>query len=130
MHISLLAILTIITIHFIGDFVLQTRWQAINKSKDNWALTQHVSTYTLCWIVPMTALFYLEPFNLGGAIVLSLLFTWITFVTHWVIDYFTSRLNAKLWAKGDMYNFFVGIGGDQLLHFAQLFTTFCILKNI
>lgn len=130
MNISLLAIFVIIITHFIGDFVLQTHWQAINKSKDNNALTQHVSIYAMCYLVPMWMLFYMEPFNFWGAVVLSLLFAWITFVSHWVTDYFTSRLNAKLWAKGNIHNFFVSIGFDQLLHFTQLITTFCILKNI
>jgi len=130
MQISLLAILIIITIHFIGDFVLQSHWQAINKSKDNEALTQHASTYALCWIGPMTALFYIDHFTLSGSFLLSLAFTTITFLAHWITDYFTSRLNSKLWAKGNMHNFFVAIGGDQLLHYFQLFATFCLLKNI
>jgi hypothetical protein len=82
MNISLLAIFVILTTHFIADFVCQTHWQAINKSKDNNALTQHVGTYAICWIIPMAVLFYMEPFNFGGAIFLALLFSWITFVSH------------------------------------------------
>ncbi len=138
MQVSLLAVFTIIVIHFIGDFVCQSHWQAVKKSTDNEALSQHVLTYSICWLIPMAALFYCEPYNLFGAIALSIAFSFVTYVTHWITDYFTSRLNSKLWAKEACkepelrrpHNFFVAIGFDQALHFIQLFTTFCILKTI
>ena len=138
MNISLLAIFIILTPHFIADFVCQTHWQAINKSKDNNALTQHVSIYAMCYLVPMWVLFYREPFNFWGAVFLAFLFSWITFVSHWVTDFFTSRLNTKLWAKEACkpledrrpHNFFVAIGFDAVLHYIQLFSTFYLLKSI
>jgi hypothetical protein len=57
-----------------------------------------------------------------------LLFPIITFIAHTITDYFTSRLNAKLWAKGNVHNFFVSIGFDQYLHYLQLFITYSLLK--
>jgi len=56
-------------------------------------------------------------------------FVLITFVAHTITDYFTSRLNAKLWAKGDVHNFFVSVGFDQVLHYVQLFVTYQLLFN-
>ncbi len=77
-----------------------------------------------------------------------LYFMVITFIAHTVIDYFTSRLNSKLWARAEywrkrtetdspgypelqgrfVHRFFVSIGFDQLLHFIQLLLTYWILR--
>lgn len=51
----------------------------------------------------------------------------ITFITHWITDYNTSRWTSKLWAKGDVHNFFVVVGGDQLIHYLTLLITYKIL---
>jgi hypothetical protein len=126
-------VLSIIFIHWIADFVLQTHEQAINKSKDNWFLTKHVWSYTIFWFVPLGIISILHN-HFGMNLVPgfenhpeALWFFPITFVSHWITDYFTSRLNAKLWAKGDVHNFFVSVGFDQVLHYIQLFGTLYIL---
>lgn len=123
-------ILIILFIHFLGDFVFQTQWQAENKSKSNLALLYHVSTYTACWFTPMLFLFYNNGFNLIGAICLSFVFCVISFICHFITDYFTSRLNSRLWADKRIHDFFVSIGWDQTMHFIQLFLTYILLKNI
>lgn len=130
MTLNLIEIFTIIFIHWVADFVFQTHWQATNKSKNNIALTYHVGTYSLTWLIPIAILFYIGPFNLLGGILFSIMFTCITFICHWITDYYTSRLNSKLWAKGDVHNFFVSVGADQCLHYVQLFLTYYTLKNI
>ena len=81
------------------------------------------------------------------------IFAGITFICHTITDYFTSRLNSKLWAKATywgsdemkrlypidcpenkhgkyVHNFFVSIGFDQVLHYIQLFLTYSLLKNL
>ena len=121
---SLSVIFSIIFIHWFSDFVLQTHWQATNKSKDNKALTMHVFSYSAVWF--LTANVY--SIITGNYLVLAL-FTPITFICHWITDYFTSRLNSKLWAKGDIHNFFVSVGFDQVLHYLQLFLTFYFLTK-
>jgi hypothetical protein len=120
---SLTIIFGIILSHWFADFVLQTHWQASNKSKDNMALTSHVFTYSSVWAM-LSLIFY---FINGGIDIF--LFAPITFVCHWVTDYFTSRLNSKLWAKGDVHNFFVSVGFDQALHYVQLFLTYYLLTT-
>ncbi len=98
MDISIPIVLTILTIHFFADFVSQSHWMAINKSKSNRALLCHVTVYTFCLIT----------------------FPWKFWVfnglAHFVTDYFTSRINAHLWAKNRVHDFFVGVGFDQLVH--------------
>lgn len=122
--INLWVVFGIIFIHWVADFVLQTHWQATNKSKDNNALTQHVMTYTGLWS------FVCIGYGLvTGNFLVMFLFPIITFICHWVTDYFTSRLNSKLWAKGDIHNFFVSVGFDQVLHYAQLFLTYYLLTR-
>jgi len=121
---SLMVIFSIIFIHWVADFVLQTHWQATNKSKDNKALTMHVLSYSTVWF--LTANVY--SIITGNYLVLAL-FAPIKFVSHWITDYFTSRLNSRLWAKGDVHNFFVSVGFDQVLHYLQLFITFYLLTK-
>lgn len=72
----------------------------------------------------------------------------ITFICHTITDYFTSRLNSKLLPpiksvfiennttemlaypkNSSWHNFFIGVGGDQILHYIQLFLTYYYLKN-
>lgn len=107
--IELSTIILILCLHFVADFILQSSWMAQNKSKSNFALFTHVSTYSL-------------PFMLIG-----FKYAIINASLHFVIDYFTSRATSKLWAKGEVHWFFVVIGLDQTLHFICLFSTYAFL---
>lgn len=104
--------LALLAVHWVADFVLQTHWQASNKSKNNEALARHVGVYTL-------VLFFATPFIFPGTIWIAKL--WLAFVflngaLHFGTDYFTSRWTSKLYAKEDWHNFFVVVGIDQLIH--------------
>lgn len=88
--------------HFIGDFVLQDDYMALNKSRNNWVLAGHCSIYTLCF------------FCFGGYFMLC------NFAIHFCVDFVTSRINARLYEAGERHWFFVAIGADQLLHFWTL----------
>lgn len=102
--------LALLFVHWIADFVLQTDWQAKNKSSDNVALGKHVATYTICLGLAVPIIFH--PANP----VACLAFIALNGVMHFATDYYTSRLNSWLWAKGDVHNFFVAVGFDQLIH--------------
>ena len=126
---NLIVIFVILITHWFSDFVLQTDKQAKGKSK-NWGdLLGHTSTYSVVWVFASCLLFgYTNKAQTTEWYVInSLLFAGITFVCHTITDYFTSRLNSKLWAKGDVHNFFVSIGFDQVLHYVQLFLTYQLL---
>lgn len=98
----------LLLVHWFADFVLQTHWQAQNKSKRNDALARHVFVYTgvlACWTV--------------GAFGPSISWLWFVMVNgllHFCTDYCTSRWSSRLYAKQDWHNFFVVIGLDQLIH--------------
>lgn len=147
---SISLILLIISFHWIADFVLQTEWQATNKSKNIKALIAHTTTYSTFWL-PVSLIFFDFSF------LNSLAFVGITFLFHTATDYLTSKLNTRLVTeirkeqieafqkgllecspqenflnsigKGKWHNFFVSVGFDQVLHYAQLFLTYYLLKS-
>lgn len=122
MTISLLTAIHLLFAHWVADFLCQTHYMSINKSKSNSVLLLHTGVYA----VVMT---FLCVFVLEASIKGLLIFGGITFIAHTITDYFTSRLNSKLWAEGNVHWFFVSIGFDQFLHFLQLFITFYYILN-
>ncbi len=125
--ISIWIILWIILVHWVADFVFQTHEQSINKSKSWKYLIEHTLTYSTIWYV-LSMLLWPAGHIMSWYVLNSIYFTSITFVCHTITDYFTSRLNSKLWIKGDTHNFFVSIGFDQVLHYIQLFLTYLLLR--
>lgn len=123
---------SLLLVHFVGDFLLQSNWMAINKSKKLEALTIHCLIYAACF------------FYWGWQ------FALLTFWLHFITDFFTSRLTTKLWfielekptseLRYSLYDdefiakvgttrhwFFVAIGFDQLLHALSLGLTWHML---
>lgn len=119
------------TLHFVGDFVLQSDWMAQNKSKRWDALAFHCAVYSACFI----------GFGLA--------FSAALFVLHFITDAITSRMTSRLWffrredgiweqasftmpkhgrtlvnpwtpIERHRHWFFVVIGLDQWLHFVQI----------
>ena len=145
--ISLQVIFAIIVCHWLADFVFQTDKMAKGKSEKWEDLLNHTFVYSI--IIGFSSCFFLSPYKYG--VLEPSLFMIITFVCHTITDYFTSRFNSKLYAKVEKYraleaanltypsdyykkkeglaihNFFVAIGADQLLHYAQLFLTYYFL---
>jgi hypothetical protein len=101
--------LILIWIHFIADFVLQNDKMALNKSKSNLWLGIHSIVYIL-------------PFFWCGWI-----FMVINGLSHFIIDYVTSRGTTKLFIAGKRHWFFVLIGFDQALHLSILILTYKFL---
>lgn len=127
----------IICVHYVADFIFQAEEWANNKSKNNMALLNHVSTYSTFWAFASCLLF---GFNFPGHTMEwyfshSMGFAMITFILHFITDYITSRIVSKRFA--DKYygspipNFgaFSIIGFDQVLHYGQLFLTYYLLTK-
>lgn len=117
MEIKLTIVVAILFIHWVADFLCQTDWMAQNKSKDNVALLAHVGIYSFIWFIPM---FFMCPGHRFAASE----FVAITMICHYITDYFTSRLNSKLWEEKKVHWFFVSVGFDQFLHYLQLLLTY------
>ena len=121
----LVSVFALLLTHWVADFVLQNNWMALNKSKDSFALTIHCGIYTLIMsfvFILINAIVFEVPF---GFFVVGQL-TWALFFSHFLTDYFTSRLNAYLWRTEQRHWFFVSIGFDQLIHFGVLL---CLLAS-
>lgn len=107
------AFIMLMFIHWIGDFVYQTDEMAKGKSTPMVWLFKHCFMYTVILMIgtinPMFAIF-------NG-------------MAHFVVDYFTSKLNSWLWNKGDVHNFFCCIGLDQLIHLTILFVSYIMFVN-
>lgn len=126
---DLFEIIVIIVIHWFADFVLQTDKQAKGKSKEFKWLIKHTLTYSFVFygIFCFYSIYYVLDLNI---LLLGTKFFFITFIAHTITDYFTSRINAKLWDKGKVHEFFVSVGFDQVLHYIQLFATYYwLFKN-
>ena len=106
---DLAVVFKLIIVHWIADFWLQTDKMAMNKSSSNKWLLTHVAVYTI-------------PFLYFGW-----LFAFINGATHFVVDYFTSRINKRLWDDKKVHYFFVGVGFDQAIHMLILMYTASIL---
>jgi hypothetical protein len=126
----------LLAVHFVADFLFQSDWMALNKSKRWDALAIHAGVYTACFFwcpQPATFLF-------------------VTFWSHFLADAVTSRITSRLWffkredgiwaqaeytipkhgrtivnpwtpIEGTRHWFFVVIGFDQLIHFVTLALT-------
>jgi Protein of unknown function (DUF3307) len=109
--------LALLAVHWLADFVLQTHWQASNKSKRLDALARHVMVYTAVLAGASVVLF-----GVDGAP-----FAAVNGVLHFVTDFGTSRWTARLYAKQDWHNFFVVVGFDQLIHQTTLAATMWLM---
>jgi hypothetical protein len=134
----MMTLLYLAMIHFVGDFLLQNNWMALNKSKKLEALTVHCLIYSACFLF------------LGWRFAIT------TFWLHFITDFFTSRITSKFWFMpeaplttkllhknfgdnisssyvvvdvdwGKRHWFFVMIGADQLIHLACLVYTWQLL---
>ena len=107
--ISLTTIISLLAIHFIMDFLFQNDYMAINKSKKNEVLFIHCLIYS------------------AGFIYYGVWFVIITLITHFIIDYITSRINTKLY-NNYRHWFFCCIGFDQFIHVSLLMVIYNVLN--
>lgn len=111
-------IFILLPFHWFGDFIIQSDDEAKNKSTSIKSLLFHTSKYSLIMFICGLLLFSFK---------IALIFGLIQFITHTVIDYFTSKINSKLWKAGKVHNFFVSTGFDQCLHYIIMFGSLWIL---
>lgn len=107
-------LIALLVFHWFGDFILQTRWMANNKSKRLDALALHVAVYT--------AVMFLGFIMIGGGSA-AVPFAIVTGGLHFATDFVTSKCTAALYRAKREHDFFAVIGFDQFLHQAALAVT-------
>jgi hypothetical protein len=130
-------LILILFIHFVADFIFQTRTMGRKKSTNIYWLTTHVLAYSIATIMGWSLFLGFENFGIK-----TLLYIFVaTFITHWITDYFTSKLSGYCYLKslehkesrkGDFWEwFFWGvIGFDQFIHGLTLVLTYKYLTII
>lgn len=114
-------ILLILLIHFLGDFALQTHGQASRKSTEVGPLAEHVTTYSMVWLI--------AAYGMLGNWKEAFIFAGVTWLAHYCTDWMTSRIGKIYWDRQDLHNGFVVVGFDQILHYIQLFLTYIWLHD-
>ena len=99
-------VVTLLAIHTLADFFLQTDWMAVNKSKNSDALLAHTAIYSAAFLY------------------FGLAFVLVTWASHTVTDAITSRISSYFWRKEQRHWFFCTIGVDQFIHATTLLLTY------
>lgn len=110
--ISVWAVTIMLFGHWLADFVFQPDWMSKAKSKNWYTLYQHTERIYLGSLLAGLTVFWV----FGGSLIGVVYWALINAAAHFGIDAVTSRITGKLYAKGDVHNFFVVIGFDQFLH--------------
>lgn len=116
--INITVLLALVWSHFVGDFILQSSYLALNKSKSNKVLLQHVLWYAIPLLV------------LAMYFSVSIYWVLLNVVLHFMTDYVTSRITGHLWQKEEYHWYFVTIGADQAIHLTCLITSYYYLGRV
>lgn len=129
-------IVALMTIHWLADFVLQSRWMAVNKGSSLKALLLHVTVYTLVlgfgvfllafWIIGGAT----SPGVIEGSVRFAVVYALLNGILHGVVDFITSKMSSALYKSQDYYEFWVVIGFDQLLHTSILVLSYFWLLSV
>ena len=103
--IQIVVLIAIVWIHFVADFILQSNYVAINKSKYIGQLFKHAVIYSI-------------PF-----LILGVKYALINGALHFIVDFFTSSMTTYFYARDRRHAFFVTIGCDQAIHMTCLIIT-------
>lgn len=113
-------------IHWIGDYVLQTREQGDGKSSSNSLLLEHTVTYSV--FLGLGVFLMVVVFNMSISIESIMMYATTNFLLHTITDWFTSRATKTLWAVGEEWATFAVMGFDQFIHMTCLVASYGILK--
>lgn len=84
--IGLASVILFLLCHFVGDYILQSDWMAMNKNKSTLHCLVHCLLYTSCFLL--------------------LTFSWkallFIFVTHFIVDRFPIIVKRLIWFKNHL----------------------------
>ena len=115
--------------HILGDIVLQTKQQEIDKHINFRHLLEHVLIYSVTMVIPLLLNDFLHIFsyqlNVGEHFKGITLFFSIMFISHLIIDYFFSKIIEK--NSNNSKKFLISVQVDQLIHYLVLYSTLFFL---
>jgi len=106
-------IVLIILLHFVADFLCQTRSMALGKCTSNMELLKHIAAYSSIFLIAS----FLTP-------AFGLMFVLVNSIGHAITDWFSSRIGKWFHKQGQMYWFFATLGLDQTVHLLTLILTY------
>jgi len=106
-------IVLIILLHFVADFLCQTREMGLGKCSSNIILVKHIAAYSMVFLVASL----LTP-------AFGLVFVVVNGLAHAVTDWFSSRIGKWFHNQNQMYWFFATLGLDQTVHMLTLVLTY------
>lgn len=118
---SIHLILIMIIGHWLSDFIFQTTGDIFKKGNKN-ILTIHSIEYSalmsfIVWVcVAIGIIDTLKWYYIIGFFI-------TTFITHYIVDYFTSKLSNIYWNESRRFEYFSTIITDQILHLLIIFLT-------
>lgn len=120
----IITLVLLLLVHYIADFLCQTRTMANNKSSSIKWLSLHVLTYGIVlsiftFIYGLQGLYFLDK---GYEVFWT--FIGVNVVLHWITDFTTSKFTTHFYKKENWFAFFCIVGLDQLLHTVSLLLTF------
>ena len=119
----MVTIAVIVVGHYIADFLMQSTWQATNKSHNIYALSQHIYVYSLTLLLTILPLVLLLPIGLSQL----LSYVVLNGALHFATDFVSSKLSNKAFKEGNIPRFWAIIGADQMVHNLCLLLTLPIL---
>lgn len=84
-------------VHILGDYVLQSDYMAMNKSKRSWPCLVHVFIYTACFLLLTTS--WKALLVIGGV--------------HFILDRWHTPLKRLIWLKNHLGPGFKGVPFDK-----------------
>lgn len=123
-----LDLIIILFIHFVADFLFQSREMGIKKSRNIYWLITHIYIYSI-----ITFIGWVLYFDLNFKMMFELIS--LTVFSHFLTDYITSKLSSRFYLKSKKskslkeskyfeWLFWSIIGFDQLIHAITLILTF------
>ena len=106
-------IVLIILLHFVADFLCQTREMGLGKNSSNTILVKHIAAYSSVFLIAS----FLTP-------AFGLMFVFVNAFAHTVTDWFSSRIGKWFHNQNQMYWFFATLGLDQTIHILTLILSY------
>jgi uncharacterized membrane protein len=122
-----ITLIVILWLNYLTDYLFQTKKMSENKHHSILWLLAHIGVFTLSFGI----LVFIWNFMFNSFTPLNLFhLLWINTLTHFIIDYITSKITASLYKKQKFGLFLRVIGADQTLHATILVWLTCIFFGV